>query len=175
MSTRVGFTGGTTRNPTYRTMGDHTETVEITFNPSVISYEQLLDVFWKNHNPHTPSRPQYMSAVFCHGPHQLEAARASMEAVQRASVQPVYTEIKEAEEFYTAEDYHQKYLLRRHPLLLKSLQLSDAEIISSYAAAKLNAFVAGNGTNQHFEEVRHELALSEDQATYIRRQSSRKR
>jgi len=174
MTSQVGYTGGTSKQPTYRNMGDHTETVEVTYDPSVISYEKLLEFFWKSHNPFTKSRPQYMSAIFCHGQNQMNLAKSSMADVQKQYAQPITTVIKTAEDFFTAEEYHQKYLLRQHPKLLRSLNLSPANILTSFAATKLNAFVNNDASRTHVDQVCHELALSEDQTTYIRRQMDRR-
>lgn len=123
--TAVGYTGGTTKNPTYeqvcaKTTG-HAEAVRVEFDPAVISYEQLLEVFWKIHDPTQKNRQgpdigsQYRSAIFYHTPEQAQAARASksrLEASGRLG-RPVATEITPAAEFYRAEEYHQRYLEKR--------------------------------------------------------------
>jgi peptide-methionine (S)-S-oxide reductase len=125
VATRVGYTGGHTDDPTYEHVCSHTtghaEAVEVTFDPERVSYEQLLDVFWTNHNPTTKNRQgldigdQYRSAVFFHSPDQQEAAERTKEAVQAKVHWPkkVVTEIVPAPEFYEAEDYHQQYLEKR--------------------------------------------------------------
>jgi peptide-methionine (S)-S-oxide reductase len=125
VATRVGYTGGHTEDPTYERVCSHTtghaEAVEVTFDPERVSYEQLLDVFWTNHNPTTKNRQgldigdQYRSAVFFHSPEQQEAAERTKEAVQAKLHWPkkVVTEIVPAPEFYEAEDYHQQYLEKR--------------------------------------------------------------
>ena len=115
----VGYTGGPTENPTY---GDvcsgttgHVEVVEVEYDPSKVSYEKLLKVFWENHNPTTPNRQgpdvgtQYRSAIFFHNPEQEAAARASEEEAQTRFKDPIVTEITSASEFYRAEEYHQRY------------------------------------------------------------------
>jgi len=111
-----------------------------------------------------------MSAIFCYGKHQLDEAMASKEEHQKHYAQPISTKIKLAEEFHDAEDYHQKYLLRQHPKLLKSLKLSASNIINSYAAAKINAFINNDAASIHVDQVCTELGLSDEQRTYIRRQ-----
>lgn len=125
VSTAVGYTGGTTPNPTYKEVcGHHTghaEAVEVVFDPSRVSYDQLLEVFWSNHDPTTPNRQgwdigsQYRSAVFVHSPEQEAAARASAAALEASGRyrRPVVTEITPASTFYRAEEYHQQYLARR--------------------------------------------------------------
>lgn len=124
-STAVGYTGGHLDNPTYEdvcagTTG-HAEAVEVVFDPSVISFEDLLEVFWKSHDPTTPNRQgpdlgsQYRSAIFFHQPEQKAIAKTSKERLE-ASGQPggtVVTEITPASTFWRAEEYHQKYFEKR--------------------------------------------------------------
>ena len=118
---QVGYTGGTTKNPTYRDVcgGDtgHAEAVEVTFDPAKISYEQLLKLFWDMHNPTTPNRQgpdvgsQYRSAVFFHTPDQKATALAVKEQLEKAGKYkaPIVTQIAPAATFYRAEEYHQRY------------------------------------------------------------------
>lgn len=121
--TAVGYAGGTTENPTYEqvctdTTG-HAEVVEIIFDPRIISYEELLEVFWNCHDPTTLNRQgpdwgtQYRSVIFCHSPEQEAAARAAREAAQARFSRPIVTEIKPAPRFWRAEEYHQRYLEKR--------------------------------------------------------------
>ena len=119
----VGYTGGTLENPTYEDVCSdrtgHAEAVEVTFDPARVSYEQLLDVFWKIHNPTTLNRQgpdlgtQYRSAVFFHSPQQEAAARTSKERHQSHLDRPIVTEITAASRFYRAEEYHQRYFEKR--------------------------------------------------------------
>jgi peptide-methionine (S)-S-oxide reductase len=120
-STRVGYTGGALENPTYYDVCSdrtgHAEAVEIEFDPSQVSYEQLLDVFWEIHDPTTMNRQgpdvgsQYRSGIFYHSPEQESAARASKERLEKSGRLPrrIVTEITPASEFYQAEEYHQCY------------------------------------------------------------------
>lgn len=125
ISTIVGYCGGKTANPTYKevctdTTG-HAEVVEVTYEPTQVAYEQLLDVFWGNHDPTTPNRQgpdvgsQYRSVIFYHGPKQETAARASKEKLDKSGKlrRPIVTEIVPAVPFYKAEEYHQRYLEKR--------------------------------------------------------------
>jgi peptide-methionine (S)-S-oxide reductase len=123
--TRVGYTGGTLNNPTYKQVctdrTGHAEAVEVTYDPEKISYEELLKVFWENHDPTTLNRQgpdvgtQYRSAIFYHNPGQEAAARASKQRLDesRAYRRPIVTQILPAVEFWEAEDYHQQYLEKR--------------------------------------------------------------
>ncbi|MBI4396520.1 MAG: peptide-methionine (S)-S-oxide reductase MsrA [Elusimicrobia bacterium] len=121
VSTRVGYTGGTLKNPTYEqvcsgTTG-HAEAVEVEFDPGKVSYDKLLEVFWKIHDPTTLNRQgpdvgdQYRSAVFFHGPEQEKEALASRDKLANARrfSRDIVTRIEPAAAFYPAEEYHQQY------------------------------------------------------------------
>jgi peptide-methionine (S)-S-oxide reductase len=121
VSTRVGYTGGHFDNPTYEDVCSHTtghaEAVEVTYDPSVISYEKLLDVFWSIHDPTSLNRQgwdigdQYRSAIFYHNDGQKEAALRSKQKLETSGKykRPIVTEIVPLKKFYQAEDYHQQY------------------------------------------------------------------
>ena len=123
VSTRVGYTGGHTRNPGYQDVCSertgHAEAVEVVYDPSKVTYEHLLEVFWASHDPTTPNRQgpdvgsQYRSAIFCHSPEQERAALASRDARAPKHRRPIVTEIVPAPVFWEAEDYHQQYLEKR--------------------------------------------------------------
>lgn len=110
VKTRVGYAGGTTKNPDYHHLGDHTETVEITFDPKIISFEELLKHFWKEHDPTVKEVIQYQSVIFYHNREQKKAAEKSREEMQKNLSREIVTEIGKAGTFYEAEEYHQKYL-----------------------------------------------------------------
>jgi len=125
-STSVGYAGGHTRNPTYRevcsAMTGHNEVVRVVFDPRVISYEQLLRIFWENHDPTQGMRQgndvgtQYRSGIYYYDEAQRQAAEASRDAYEKviraAGYGPITTEIVPAPEFYYAEEYHQQYLAK---------------------------------------------------------------
>jgi peptide-methionine (S)-S-oxide reductase len=123
--TAVGYEGGTTENPTYKDVctdeTGHAEVVQVTFDPAKVSYEQLLDLFWKIHDPTQLNRQgpdfgtQYRTAIFFHSPAQEAAAKKSVAALAASGKlrRPITTEITHASTFYRAEDYHQKYLQKR--------------------------------------------------------------
>lgn len=125
VSTAVGYMGGTLENPTYQDVctdkTGHAEAVQITYDPSKTSYNDLLRVFWQNHDPTTPNRQgpdvgtQYRSVIFYHTPEQEALARASIEDLERSGAfkRPIVTEIVPASTFYRAEEYHQQYLEKR--------------------------------------------------------------
>lgn len=109
---RVGYAGGTKDSPTYHDLGDHTETVEIDFDPAQISYEQLLDHFWEEHDPTQQFKTQYQSMILTNGPEQAATATASKVARQAQTKREIVTLIRPAERFWLAEEYHQKYLAK---------------------------------------------------------------
>jgi peptide-methionine (S)-S-oxide reductase len=162
--TRVGFSGGTQQNPTYHNLSDHTETVEIDYDPSQISYEQLLALFWQSHSPGVaPWSRQYQAAVFYHNAQQKRLALASKERVAAQIKGAVFTQILPATRFYLAEDYHQKYFLRQRPEWLRELKAiypATGELIASTAAARLNGYAAGYGTREGLLAEIDRLGLS---------------
>lgn len=121
----VGYAGGTTENPTYEDVcckdTGHAEVVEVEFDPALVSYEQLLDVFWANHDPTTLNRQgpdvgsQYRSAIFYYNPEQRAAAEQSKAEMEKSGKfrRPIVTQIEAAPKFYRAEEYHQRYLEKR--------------------------------------------------------------
>ena len=125
LETAVGYSGGHTANPTYQDVctdeTGHAEVVQVRFDPASVSYEQLLDVFWKMHDPTQLNRQgpdsgaQYRTAIFFHSPEQetiAKESRAALEASGRFK-RPIVTEVTPAGTFYRAEEYHQKYLQKR--------------------------------------------------------------
>jgi len=124
-STQVGYTGGDFVNPTYKDVctdgTGHAEAVEVEYDPTKISYETLLNVFWENHDPTQLNRQgpdwgtQYRSAIFFHSPEQESAARASKDQLEKSGrySRKIVTQIVPATTFYPAEDYHQQYLEKR--------------------------------------------------------------
>jgi len=124
-STRVGYTGGKTENPTYKEVctdgTGHAEAVEVDYDPAKVRYNDLLSIFWENHDPTQLNRQgpdwgtQYRSAIFYHSAEQKAEAQASKEALENAHrySKPIVTKIVPAVTFYPAEDYHQQYLEKR--------------------------------------------------------------
>ena len=126
-STKVGYIGGQLPNPTYEEVctdkTGHAEAVEVEYDPDEISYEELLDVFWNNHNPTTLNRQgpdvgiQYRSAIFYHNDEQREIAEKSKQTLDKSGQfeNSIVTEIIPSPTFYNAEEYHQKYF-KKHGL-----------------------------------------------------------
>lgn len=124
-ATTVGYTGGTLKNPTYQDVcahrTGHAEVVQVEYDPTSVAYEDLLNVFWANHDPTQLNRQgpdfgdQYRSAIFYHTPEQKAAAEASKAELERSGryKKPIVTTITTAPEFWQAEEYHQQYLEKR--------------------------------------------------------------
>jgi len=125
VKTTVGYTGGHTDNPTYHDVCSgstgHAEAVQVEFDPLVVTYERLLEIFWDCHDPTTPNRQgpdfgtQYRSAVYYHNPEQEIIAKSSMENLEKEKRfnRTIVTEINPAATFYPAEEYHQQYLKKQ--------------------------------------------------------------
>lgn len=168
--TRVGYTGGQKVNPTYSSLGNHTESFQIDFDPTQVSYEQLLDIFWDSHNPTRGAwSSQYKAAVFVHTETQAAQAEASKvriatEKTGRWFNRSIKTEILPAETFYRAEDYHQKYLLQHHPRLwgeiLEFYRDNPLGWINSTAAARLNGYIGGYAAAEQLADEIDRLGLS---------------
>lgn len=139
VETRVGYTGGTLVNPTYEQVCSgrtgHAEAIEITYDPQKVSYADLLEVFWTHHDPTTLNRQgndvgtQYRSAIFYYTPEQKELAEKSKAILEEAKIfaHSIKTQITAAEEFYPAEEYHQKYL-KKNPFGYCHIQLQSSKI-----------------------------------------------
>ena len=124
ISATSGYAGGTTKNPTYedvcRHQTGHAEVVEVEFDPAQVGYEQLLDIFWSNHDPTTRDRQgpdigsQYRSVVFYHSPEQKAAAERKKAELDQSGRfrRPIVTQVEPASPFYRAEEYHQRYLAK---------------------------------------------------------------
>ena len=143
----MGYAGGHTTNPTYHNLADHTETLQLDFDPAQITYRELLRLFWVEHRPvHKPWSRQYMSAVFCDNAAQFEIAeqvKAEFEARWDATV---YTEVRIEPHFYRAEDYHQKYRLQRYEPIMHDLSRYYPrfdDLVDSPTATRLNAYFGG--------------------------------
>jgi len=169
--TRVGFSGGGSRDPTYQQLGDHTETVDIDFDPNITSFDEMLKLFWGNHNPANKCSRQYMSAIFYNSPMQKATAEASMKAeiLRRGDSHKIQTKIIRATDFYVAEDYHQKYLLQRHSNILDDLDIQPGEeLTNSHIATRLNGYLGGYGSMDSFDKECEELELPKSVENYVR-------
>ena len=160
----MGYTGGTTPDPTYESLGDHTETVQLDYDPDVIGYEELLAVFFSSHDATCGvSRPQYMSAIFYHDAEQEDLARQAKAQEEARLGLVLQTKLLPATTFYLAEDYHQKYGLRGDGLLMREFQAmypEFADLVASTAAARVNGYLSGQGTREQLLNEIGDLGLS---------------
>jgi len=138
----------------------------VDYDPTQITYAELLDVFWQSHSPQSrPYSRQYMAAVFYHNDEQKELAFASRDRVAAELGEPIFTEVLPAGAFYLAEDYHQKYNLQRNRGYYDELSLvypQMKDLVNSTAAARLNGYLAGHGTREQLEAEIGQLGLSPD-------------
>lgn len=112
LSTRVGYSGGTKKNPTYYSLGDHTEVIQVTYDPAKVSYAQLLDVMFNDHGCRSKgSSIQYRSGVWYQDKDQKQAVEKKIAELKKGG--PVSTHVASLGDFYRAEEYHQKYLFKR--------------------------------------------------------------
>jgi methionine-S-sulfoxide reductase len=161
----VGYAGGSSENPTYYKLGDHTETLQVDYDPERISYERLLEIFWEEHDPTSKSwSTQYKAAVFYHSEEQKRMALGTRERLADKLGKPIHTEVIPFSRFFVAEAYHQKYYLRQNRQMLKELQRhypQDESLMNSTAAARLNGYLGRNGRAASLKAEIGRLGLSE--------------
>lgn len=145
--TRVGYAGGTTLDPTYHALGDHTEVVQVEFDPDTVAYRDLLDRVFSSHNPqHQTRKTQYQNVVFAETEDQRTALGEFLTS-QGLTADGIGTRIEQLSRFYPAEGYHQKYKLRSVSSLMDAFEAAgydDDELRESPIAAKLNGYAAGH-------------------------------
>ena len=164
--TRVGYAGGTERDPTYQNIGSHSETIQIDFDPDIVSYQELLDVFWAaNAGYRSPFSRQYNSIIFYHDEKQKTLAEESYQERLEERSNTVLTEIIPYKGFTLAELYHQKYYLQVQWRLLQEVLRSDDDFegfIYSTTAARLNGYVGGYGDPATLEKELEAYGLSDE-------------
>jgi len=160
----VGYSGGTTRNPTYYNLGDHSETVQIDYDPSRVSYRELLDIFWKSHNASSRSwSRQYRAAVFYHSEEQRKIAEETRDRLASDTGKRIATAIEPYSGFTIAEDYHQKHSLRLFPELLEELKAVYPDMkgfLNSTAVTRVNGYLGGYGTCDSLQKDIDDFGLS---------------
>lgn len=162
--TRVGYSGGSLENPTYHNLGDHTEALQVDYDPEQLTYEDILEVFWESHNPtgRAWSR-QYMAIIFYHNEEQKQIALAGKAAVEAKLGAAVTTEVISLNKFYIAEDYHQKYYLQARSELAEEIMAYYDQFSGfndSTAAARLNGYIGGHGNIDRLNEEIESFGLS---------------
>ena len=152
-------------------LGDHSETIQIEYDPARISYGDLLVVFWNSHNPAVPAwSHQYKSAIFYHNDEQQRQAFESRDRLEVERGSTIYTEIVPAATFYLAEDYHQKYYLQQYRALANEYRVIYPDIldfINSTAVARVNGYVGGYGTTETLQKELESLGLSPEGVSRI--------
>jgi methionine-S-sulfoxide reductase len=160
----VGYAGGTTDSPSYHKIGDHTETVQIDYDPSRISYKELLDIYWESHNATGGSLSrQYRSAIFYHNEEQRKRAEETGDLLMSGAGRRISTAIEPYSAFTLAEDYHQKHSLRLFPEImeeLKSIYPDMKSFVSSVAVTRINGYLGRYGTCTELKKEVDSFGLS---------------
>ena len=162
--TRVGYAGGTSLSPTYGRIGDHAETIQIDYDPAVISYDELLALFWGAHSPVSPSSSRQYASIIHYGTEEKKLlAEQSLQAQEKLLGRKIYTEIIPLGTFTLAEDYHQKYYLQNQRILMDEFRMiypDMADFINSTAAARANGYVGRYGLLESLQAEIDQLGLS---------------
>ncbi len=160
----MGYAGGTTKNPSYHDLGDHSESIQVDFDPSRISYRELLDIFWKSHDPTRNSwSRQYRAAIFYHNEEQRLAAMETRGHFASETKGKVATAIEPYSGFNIAEDYHQKHSLRLYPEIIKEFTARFPDVkslINSTAVTRVNGYIGGYGSCESLKKEIEEFGLS---------------
>ena len=150
--------------PSYGNMGDHTETVQVDFDPERITYAQLLEIFWSSHRPTSRNwSRQYMNVVFYHDEERRRVAMDSKIALGQKNGATIRTEVLPIRSFTLAENYHQKYMLKQHSKFkgeLSRIYTKHPDFVASTAVSRLNGYAGGNGTRDQLSRELETLGLS---------------
>ena len=164
MRTRVGYAGGTKKNPAYTDLGDHSESLQIDYDPNTISFKDLIAIFWSSHDPTTASwSRQYRASIFYHDDLQKRLALETRFELQTSLGSEIVTELIPLTDFYPAEDYHQKHALQHTYEYLAEFSAMYPlfeDIVASTAAARVNGFLGGYGTPDTLEAELDSYGLS---------------
>ncbi|GEK91261.1 peptide-methionine (S)-S-oxide reductase MsrA [Alkalibacterium kapii] len=172
--TQTGFSGGTSPDPTYRNIGDHTEVVQIVFDASLMTYEDILNIFWDSHDAFKDryyKERQYISLLIVHSTEQLGKAEKVKKERENRYGKQIKTDIQYDLPFYPAEDRHQKYFLKRFDKATASLfpLFSDHKsFVHSTIAARLNGFVRENGRLDNIKDEISDWQLTKEAETILR-------
>lgn len=167
----MGYAGGTTPDPTYENIGDHTECVQVDFDPRTITFEQLLDIFWSVYDSRScDRRTQYASLILTSSPEQEAAAFASAAGHEMRTGRIPETRIEPLDAFHLAEGYHQKWYLRSDPVLRRrfsSWYPEDSALVDSTAAARANGLLGGFSPSGPLDELIASLGLPPEEAEHL--------
>jgi peptide-methionine (S)-S-oxide reductase len=170
--TRVGYAGGDREDPTYHDLGDQSECVQVDFDPTVISYAQLVDLMLASHDPAgNPGYAQYASLVLTRGDEQLQLARERARLYSARLGKPLTTRIEPLKRFWPAEDYHQKYYLRADAALMEAIRgvygTDEAAVRDSTLAMRLNGYASGSGARARLAGEIASFGLSADARAHL--------
>jgi peptide-methionine (S)-S-oxide reductase len=144
-------------------LGDHSESIQIDYDPTVVSYEDLLRIFWEGHDPGArPWSTQYKAAIFYRDAEQKRLAEKTRESIEAARKIRVRTEILPLSRFYAAEAYHQKFGLRSRPEIVKEFRAiypTDEGLMNSTAAARVNGYLSGLACFEDVQEAVNSIGL----------------
>lgn len=162
----MGYAGGSTANPTYFAIGDHSEAIQVEYDPQKLSYAELVEIFWASHSPTSQAElAQYQNVLFYASAEEERIALESRERLAARLGRPVLTRIEPLKAFYRAEDYHQKYYLRSEPSLLnyyRSIYPNQRAFADSTATARVNGYLGGHGTRAQLLAGGERLGLSQE-------------
>jgi len=174
----AGYAGGQKANPTYRSIGDHTETVRVEYDPKVVSYNELLDVFFAEHDAYATSwSDQYASLILYADENQRRVVEEAARTMAAQSGKSLATRIEPLGTFTPAEDYHQKFYLRRYRDLeaeFSAMYPNPRDFRRSTAAARVNAILGGYGRPEDVDSLGPELGLSDDALTTLKAVAGRR-
>jgi peptide-methionine (S)-S-oxide reductase len=164
LRTAVGYAGGVQADPTYRSIKDHTEVIEIEYDPTQITYDKLLTLFAEFHDPtqRIGSR-QYISLLLFGDSAEEAAIKSWRETYEKTSKRPIATVVQKFDKFYEAERYHQKYHLQNDTRIMSAFGLTPADLVGSVLAAKLSAFVMGFASCETKQFIKENTKLTESQ------------
>ncbi|MBS3815963.1 MAG: peptide-methionine (S)-S-oxide reductase MsrA [Candidatus Thermoplasmatota archaeon] len=169
VKTRVGYAGGEKRDPSYRSLGGHTETLQVDYDLEKMNYKRLLNIFWDRHDFTRSKKAQYRSMIFFHGEEQKEIASRSKRKKEKEVRGDVKTVIRGYSEFHMAEDYHQKYHLTKKKALhdaLRNVYTDIEDFIDSTAVARANGYVSGHGDISSADDLKG-LGLNEEGREFL--------
>ncbi len=161
--TRVGYAGGIIDNPTYQNIGEHAEAIQIEYDADVLTYRELVEKFWSDHNPfQQPFSSQYRSILFYHSQEQYKIAEEVKAEIEQEEGREIQTEFKEYREFNLAENYHQKYYLQQRSKYKNHYlnEMSWEEFINSTVVARVNGYIAREGSRKQLQQEIGSLGLS---------------
>lgn len=165
IKTRVGYAGGTKENPSYHNLGDHTEAIEVDFDPNIITYSEILDWYFSNPNTCRVSySTQYDSIIFYRDENQKSIAVSKKEEYSEKYSIKLPVRVKAYEKFYLAENYHQKYYLQLVKDVFneyKSIYPNLIDFTNSTATMMVNSYIKGRGTIDMLKKDINKLGLSD--------------